>query len=79
MRNHIRVSNVLKEPVVFFCKDCNAIVNAKPLGNKFVYKCAVCGTKNVAFGTEESIRNFYRIEKEKKVKNDNEKKDILKK
>lgn len=32
-----------------------------PLGRKFVYRCKVCGTKNVAFGTEKSIKNFYHI------------------
>lgn len=69
MRNIIRpprkVDNYLKEPIVFYCKDCEKIVEVKPFGRKFVYRCAICGTKNVAFGTEKAIRSFYRYEEGK--------------
>lgn len=47
--------------MVFFCKDCQKIVETTGVGKKFVYKCNICGTKNVAFGTEKSIKNFYHI------------------
>ncbi len=47
--------------IVFFCKDCQHIVKAAKVGNKYVYRCPVCHTKNVAFGTEKSIRKFYRV------------------
>lgn len=47
--------------IVFFCKDCEKIIQGVKLGKKYVYKCPLCGTKNVAFGTEKSIRNFYRV------------------
>lgn len=60
-RNNQKVSNYLKENIVFFCKDCNEIVEVKPLGRKFVYRCSKCGTKNVAFGTAKSIKGFYRM------------------
>jgi len=59
-----KVDNYLKEPVVFYCKDCEKIVKVKPFGRKFVYRCAICGTKNVAFGTEKAIKNYYRYEDE---------------
>lgn len=59
-----RLSNVLKEPIVFFCKDCELLVDVRPVGRKFVYKCAKCNTKNVAFGTEKAIRSFYRVKEE---------------
>jgi len=61
-----KVDNVLTEPIVFYCKDCEKIVEVKPFGRKFVYRCSVCGTKNVAFGTEKAIRSFYRFEEGKK-------------
>jgi len=61
-----KVDNFLKEPVVFYCKDCDKIVKVRPFGRKFVYKCAICNTKNVAFGTEKAIRNYYRIEENEK-------------
>jgi len=60
-----RVDNNIKAFVVFFCKDCEKLVEAKPVGRKFAYKCNVCGTKNVAFGTEEAMRNFYRVKEDK--------------
>ncbi len=47
--------------VVFFCKDCEKIVVGIKIGGKYVYKCPLCHTKNVAFGTEKSIRSFYRV------------------
>ncbi len=59
-----KVDNYLKEPVVFYCKDCERIVSVRPVGRKFVYRCGVCNTKNVAFGTEKAIKNYYRIEEE---------------
>jgi DNA-directed RNA polymerase subunit RPC12/RpoP len=45
----------------FYCKDCRKIVEAERSGRKFVYRCAECSTKNVAFGSEKSVRGFYRI------------------
>lgn len=47
--------------IVFFCKDCEKIVLGTKVGNKYVYKCPLCHTKNVAFGTEKSIKSFYRV------------------
>ncbi len=48
--------------IIYFCKDCQKIVDAKKEPRRFVYICGICGTKNVAFGTEKSIRNFYHVE-----------------
>lgn len=53
-------------PVIFYCKDCGKIVDTEKVGKKYVYKCKLCGTKNVAFGTEKSIRSFFRIAEEEK-------------
>lgn len=56
-------SNNLKGTgLIFYCKDCEKVVDVIPVGRKFVYKCAICKTKNVAFGTEKSIRNFFHVE-----------------
>lgn len=58
-----------KGPIIFYCKDCEQIVDTIQVGRKYVYKCKKCGTKNVAFGTEKSISSFFRLEeKEKKEK-----------
>lgn len=48
--------------IIFYCKDCEKIVDGVKIGRKYVYKCPACGTKNVAFGTEKSIKSFYHAE-----------------
>jgi hypothetical protein len=59
------ISNNLKgQGIIFYCKDCEKIVDVIPVGRKFVYKCAICKTKNVAFGTEKSIRNYFHLPEE---------------
>lgn len=50
--------------IVYYCKDCEKIVNAQQVGRKFVFRCTICKTKNVAFGTDKSLRSFYHIEEE---------------
>ena len=55
-------------PIVFFCKDCQEIVETVKIGGKYVYKCKKCATKNVAFGTKKSIYGFFRIEEREKEK-----------
>lgn len=62
-----KLDNKLPEGVICYCKDCEKIVQTTPVGRKFAYKCSICNTKNVAFGSEKSIRNFYRIKEEGKV------------
>lgn len=56
-----KIENKLPPGVVAYCKDCEKIVEAVAIGRKFVYRCTICQTKNVAFGTEKSIKNFYHI------------------
>jgi len=61
--------------IIFYCKDCEEVVETERFGRKYVYKCKKCGTKNVAFGTKKSISGFFRIEeKEKKKKKEDAKK-----
>lgn len=50
--------------VLFYCKDCEKIVDTDKVGSKYVYKCKKCGTKNVAFGTKKSIYSFFHIEED---------------
>ena len=54
--------------IVFYCKDCEKIVQVDRAGRKFVYRCCECKTKNVAFGTEKSIANYFHVEEEGKKK-----------
>jgi|GEM_PF-1618433 len=60
-------NNLKGTGLIFYCKDCEKIVDVFPVGRKFVYKCSICKTKNVAFGTDKSIRNFFRLPEEDKT------------
>ncbi|MFA6550255.1 MAG: hypothetical protein WCT36_02780 [Candidatus Gracilibacteria bacterium] len=54
--------------IVFYCKDCEKIVQAdRAFGKKYVYKCRICKTKNVAFGTEKSIATYFHIEEPEEI------------
>lgn len=57
-------SNILPPQLKFYCKDCQKFVEATPVGHKFVYRCKTCQTKNVAFGSEKSLKNFYHIKED---------------
>ncbi len=48
-------------PIMFYCKDCNRLPEVEKIGTKYMYKCKECGSKNVAFGTEASIKKFFHI------------------
>ena len=65
-----KMDNYLRTDIVFYCKDCNKKVSVSPVGRKFVYRCNICKTKNVAFGSEKSMKNFYHIEEEENVTTD---------
>lgn len=47
--------------ILFYCKDCEKVVESVKVGRKYVYRCPLCNTKNVAFGTEKAIKNFYHV------------------
>lgn len=51
----------LIDGAVYYCKDCERIVPVYPVRNKYAYQCKVCGTKNVAFGSERSIRSYFHV------------------
>lgn len=53
--------------IIFYCKDCEKIVDTERFGKKYVYKCKKCGTKNVAFGTKKSIYSFFHVQDEPEV------------
>lgn len=47
--------------IIFYCKDCRKVVEGSKVGNKYIYKCPVCHSKNVAFGTEKAIKSYYHV------------------
>ncbi len=64
------VESIQVEPgkVVFYCKDCEELVDTERCGRKYVYRCKKCDTKNVAFGTLKSVRGFFRLDEKEKQK-----------
>lgn len=53
--------------VAFWCKDCKKIIDAIRLPpekidkklREYIYKCPLCGGKNIAIGTEEWLKEHY--------------------
>ena len=62
-----------ENPVIFYCKDCEEIIEVERCGKKYVYKCKKCGTKNVAFGTKRSIFGYFKLDEKKLNKEAEEK------
>ena len=62
------VNPIEDNPIIFYCKDCEEVVDTNRVGGKYVYKCKRCGTKNVAFGTKKSIYGFFKLEDKEKEK-----------
>ena len=47
--------------IIYFCRDCEKQVKPKRIGKKFQFSCDECKGKNVSFGSEQSIFNYYKI------------------
>lgn len=54
--------------IIYYCKDCAKIIAPNRIGKKLSFKCDDCKGENVAFGTEQSIYNFYDIKTPEKSK-----------
>lgn len=46
--------------IVYYCKVCKSPVTPERIGKKLSFKCTVCN-REVSFGTETSIHNYYNI------------------
>lgn len=46
--------------IVYYCRECKGAVKPQRIGKKLSFKCTECD-KNVSFGTEESINNYYKV------------------
>ncbi|MBU1019518.1 MAG: hypothetical protein ABII07_05890 [Patescibacteria group bacterium] len=48
--------------ILFFCRECQKIVKEpKKIGSKYIYKCPVCSSENVAFGTRKSVCSYFHV------------------
>ncbi len=63
------------QKVVFYCHDCEKIVQGKKLGKSLKFACAECNGNNVSYGTEKSIKNHFRIQEETPEEENTEKKE----
>ena len=53
--------------IIYYCKDCETLIAPKRIGKKIQFSCPECKGKNVAFGTEVAIANYYSIPEGKKT------------
>ncbi|MBD3156407.1 hypothetical protein GF369_01125 [Candidatus Peregrinibacteria bacterium] len=61
------------ENIKYYCKDCEKFIQGKQVGRKYVFRCPICNTKNVAFGTEKSLVNFFHLDEKKSEKEEESK------
>lgn len=48
--------------VSFYCKDCQTLVEVERKKPKsYVFTCKVCDGKNIAVGTQQGLKDNYRI------------------
>lgn len=52
-----------EQKVVFYCSVCKKLVEPKRSGKSLKFFCSECGSERVAYGTEKSIINYFRIKK----------------
>ena len=45
----------------YYCRDCKKEVNVKRIPGKLSFTCNECGGEKVAFGSQESIQNYYKL------------------
>lgn len=56
--------------IKYYCKDCHAFVKPRRVGKKFRFGCSECKGDNVAFGSQQSLENYFLSKSEKlKLKN----------
>jgi|GEM_PF-5251053 len=58
----MRAQSAKKEScVLFYCKECKGLVTVTKHPKKYSFTCNMCKSKHVAFGTEVSIKKFFRL------------------
>lgn len=51
-----------KTQILFFCRDCQKVVDSpEKQGGKYEYKCPLCHSDKVAFGTRAAVQDFFHI------------------
>lgn len=53
--------NGIATKIIYYCRECKEIIIPKRIGKKFQFSCPKCKSANVAFGSEKSIANYYKI------------------
>ncbi len=56
--------DIQSDSLAFYCKRCEKSVKAIQTKRKFTFRCPICSKAEVAFGTELSVKNFYRIKED---------------
>ncbi len=57
------------QPVQYFCHTCEHVVATKKApGKGLKFLCAECNGKQISFGTQRSLRNFFKLNDEGRTK-----------
>lgn len=49
------------QSVVFFCNDCGKLVATEKDPHAIKFSCTECKGRNISFGTERSVNNFFKL------------------
>lgn len=52
-----------EQKIVFFCTECEKLVNPQKKAKKLKFYCPECKSENVAYGTEKSICDYFHLQK----------------
>lgn len=47
--------------IIFYCKECRGLTNVNKNPRKYSFTCNLCKGRQVAFGTDVSIRKFFHL------------------
>jgi len=67
IKSNVNIDREFIEPdgkpakIAYYCRQCKAPAKPKRIGKKLSFKCSECDYGPVSFGTEESIKNFYKV------------------
>ena len=47
--------------ILYYCRQCEKPVTPKRVGKKLSFSCSECKKDPIAFGSEKSVQNYYKV------------------
>ena len=54
-------NEIPKSKIVYYCKNCKDLVDGERVGKKYRFVCPVCKETDIPWGTEKSIKSFFKV------------------